>query len=150
MCIAIHICFTWKGMIFYKEGKWLQLRLSPWIKKPLFDCPMCMASFWTIMYSIFVLGFFGDTTLLMILIVCGINTIFTTFIYAYHDEPDDVEPINTRGDYFDARKKLNNLLYGDGGCTKQALSPEQLDQAVQLQKAINDFEVLELKEKFGK
>lgn len=147
--IAIHICFTWKGMIFYTIGKWLQLRLHKYIKKPLFDCPMCMSSFWTIVFFVSFFGFIGWTTFVVMLMVCGINTVLNTFIYAYHEEPDDIEPITHRWDYNASKKDLEKILYGEG-CVKNVLSPEQLDHAVKLQKALHDFEILELKEKFSK
>lgn len=98
ICIAIHIIFTWKGMLFYPVGKWLQLRLNKYIKKPLFDCPMCMSSFWTLMYWLYMGAPICDITFVMMLVVCGINTLLTSAIYYFHEEPEDDVLPNTNTD----------------------------------------------------
>lgn len=87
--IAIHIILTWKGMLLYKVGKWLQLRLPTYVKKPLFDCPMCMASFWTLVYWLYKYQSVSIQTLIMMFIVCGINTLISSAIYCFHEEPAD-------------------------------------------------------------
>jgi hypothetical protein len=84
--IAIHIVFTWKGMLLKNIGDWLELRLNKYIKKPLFTCPMCMSSFWTFVYFILVERRINEDTIITVVVVCGINTLLTTFIYSFHDE----------------------------------------------------------------
>lgn len=85
-CIGIHVAFTWKGMIFKGVGDYLDLRLNKYIKKPLFACPMCMASLWSNMYWLV----FNPLPLIMlpimILLVCGINTLLSSAIYYFHEE----------------------------------------------------------------
>lgn len=88
ICIAIHIVFTWKGMLLKHIGDWLDLRLNKYIKKPLFTCPMCMSSFWTLVYFILVERTINESTFVTVLVVCGINTLLTTLIYTFHSEDD--------------------------------------------------------------
>ncbi len=45
LCVLfLHIC-TWEGMIFHfiHSSLW---GLRSWLKKPLYDCPVCMAIWW--------------------------------------------------------------------------------------------------------
>lgn len=35
-----------EGMIFEALGDWLEERVHPFILKPIFTCPICMASLW--------------------------------------------------------------------------------------------------------
>jgi len=80
---------TWENMIFYKPAKWLKSKLPEWLHKPLFSCPICMASFWTL----FLVSIFDIRKLIyspiIILLVAGLNTIFLS-IYS-HLIPDDKE-----------------------------------------------------------
>jgi len=104
MTIAIHIIFMWKGMLLYKPGQWLALRLNKYIAKPLFTCPMCMSSFWTLVYY-FITGYaLNSVTILIMLIVCGMNTLLSSIIYAYHEEPEDELPNKTDFNLEDLRK----------------------------------------------
>lgn len=85
ICIAVHALF-WEGMILYKLGRSIKILLSAYtftskLQKPLFDCLICMSSFWTII-SYFIL--FGNLDLKLIplmLVVCGINVIWDSLIY---------------------------------------------------------------------
>ena len=91
--MAIFAC-GWKDMIFHKPYKmianWIMTfcnvllvkirikhRVSKDICKPLFFCPVCMSSFWTLLFWI-ILGF--SNPILMILYVCGINVVLTAII----------------------------------------------------------------------
>ncbi|PXV61190.1 hypothetical protein CLV62_12523 [Dysgonomonas alginatilytica] len=92
-CVAIHVT-TWKGMILHSTSKTLDKSLRAFFRKffymsegkswnltlylltPIYRCIICMSSFWTIMF-----WFFWNFNLgLMILVVCGINTIITAII----------------------------------------------------------------------
>lgn len=49
LIIALAVLFlhstTWEGMIFHKVS--VVLNEAPdWVKKPLFDCPICMTPWW--------------------------------------------------------------------------------------------------------
>lgn len=92
-CVAVHVT-TWKGMILHSisisvenaialifkkafsmsEDKALDLSL--FLMKPFYRCIICMSSIWTILFWLnwnFNLG-------LMILVVCGLNTVLTSLI----------------------------------------------------------------------
>jgi hypothetical protein len=50
--------------------------LPLWLRKPLYDCPMCMASFWSIM-SAFYFGLDKYSDIVPIIFgTCGLNYIF--------------------------------------------------------------------------
>ena len=47
--MGVHFAFK-PNELFGRASDWLQDRLPLWLVKPLFLCPMCMASFWGIVY----------------------------------------------------------------------------------------------------
>lgn len=49
-CLSIHTVITRPGMVLYFAYPHLNSRLPEWLKKPLFDCLICMSSFWTIFF----------------------------------------------------------------------------------------------------
>jgi hypothetical protein len=56
--------------------KYGDIFLPVWIRKPLYDCPMCMASFWSIMAAVyFGLDKYSDIAPI-IFGTCGLNYIF--------------------------------------------------------------------------
>jgi hypothetical protein len=86
---AIHVLF-WEGMLLEKLSRWL-IWLPKWLRKPLFECNICMASIWGTSYwliyrepSIEIIPF--------ILIVCGINTLFSGIIFlVFEKNTDDID-----------------------------------------------------------
>jgi hypothetical protein len=85
---------TWKGMIFHKPVQWIEAKIISFCQffirkmdvarqagiafcKPLFGCLVCMSSFWTLLYWLI---FGGFNPVIMILLVCGINTIINAVI----------------------------------------------------------------------
>lgn len=74
---------TWKGMIFHGIKHKLNF-LPGYIKKPLYDCPVCMTPWWGA--AIYLLGYFTDLSefselsvqrlIFTVFIASGINTIF--------------------------------------------------------------------------
>jgi hypothetical protein len=59
---------------------------SEWLSKPLFDCFVCMASFWTLVLSPVFDVKIIDIPITM-LMVCGINTIFSALLkYMRYEE----------------------------------------------------------------
>ena len=89
---------TWKGMIFYEmTEKWE--RWPEFIRKPLYECPVCMTPWWGIV--IYFLGHYTGLTkfadirfqriLFTVFTAAGINTIFLIINKIYdtlytHDE----------------------------------------------------------------
>jgi hypothetical protein len=57
--------------------------LPIWLRKPLYDCPPCMGSFWSVMTSIY-FGF-GIELLMIIPAVCGMNYILIR-LFPYTDD----------------------------------------------------------------
>lgn len=54
-----------------------------WVRKPLYDCPPCMGSFWSVVTSVY-FGF-GVELLLIIPAVSGLNYILTR-LFPYSEE----------------------------------------------------------------
>jgi G:T-mismatch repair DNA endonuclease (very short patch repair protein) len=89
---AIHVCF-WQGNILgfariwtaNQLDKYLGIKWSRYVQKPLWDCLPCMSSVWTIVIA-------WEVDVLMILAVCG-AMIFIDQIIVHPDSPDYVKPI---------------------------------------------------------
>lgn len=87
---AIHVSM-WQGMIF----GWLRIYVSNlidklygefgyWIKKPLFDCLICMSGIWTLLLYPTLFGF-DFNIIKTILLVIGINTLIAGLISRLYD-----------------------------------------------------------------
>lgn len=92
-CVAIHVS-TWQGMILhsvsisvekvlaktFNKVLWLSVpkatELSLYLLKPVFRCMICMSSIWTVLFWLF----WDFNLVLIMLCVCGINTLFTALI----------------------------------------------------------------------
>jgi hypothetical protein len=76
---GIHVT-AWRGMIFYKPARYLKNKLPKWIHKPLFSCPICMSSAWSLAFF----GVFGfpDWVFIpvVVLMVAGLNTVIVSLI----------------------------------------------------------------------
>ena len=78
--LFFHVC-TWPGMVFSFVGKALD-KIPSYLKKPLFDCPICMCPWWgpvIIAIGILAGAWQVTNTWQMIMIVAaaaGLNTIF--------------------------------------------------------------------------
>jgi hypothetical protein len=71
---------TWKGMIFHKPAKYIKNRLPEWVCKPLFSCPVCMASVWSLVFfAVFGLPEWPFIPV-VILMVAGLNTVIVSLI----------------------------------------------------------------------
>ena len=79
-CLAIHVSIAHQGMIF----NWLyapaKLLLVDWLAKPLFDCMVCMASFWTVFIWTVQVKPVTFELLFAILIVGGLNKLICAFL----------------------------------------------------------------------
>lgn len=97
---------TWKGMIFYGPKEKLK-NLPSFIRKPFFECPICMTPWWgTIVYLVAHfsgLPEFEELTavrlIFTVLISSGINTVILLLNKIY-DKINEVEN--------DVNKKLNS------------------------------------------
>lgn len=82
--IGIHAS-TWDGMILEPIRIWLDSKLSnkygKYIKKPLYECLICMSSVYTIIYSVLTYGCISANTLVLIITVAGLNTLLMHFLY---------------------------------------------------------------------
>ena len=91
-CTAIHVAVTWDGMAlkFIKRGYWWVWNyidpckrtgpISVFIAKPLFDCLICMASFWTVFFWLCYIKPITFELLFAVLITCGINVVIRCII----------------------------------------------------------------------
>ena len=92
-CLGVHVT-TWRDMILYSPTNAAEnaiarlfkkvfsmsdstsLDLTLFLLKPFYRCLICMSSVWSILF-----WFFWDFNLgLMILVVCGLNTVLTSLM----------------------------------------------------------------------
>jgi hypothetical protein len=77
--VAIHALF-WEGMILFPVGRILNY-LPLLIKKPLFQCMICMSSIWTLIIAYcYHVPIFRPQIIILMLTVCGINVIIDSII----------------------------------------------------------------------
>jgi hypothetical protein len=81
--LAIHALY-WEGMLLYR----FRYDASPsWVRKPLYECLICMSSVWTIVCCLYMnfwghINHFADLSIIpLMLMVCGINVILDSVIY---------------------------------------------------------------------
>jgi hypothetical protein len=78
---AIHVAIVWDGMILHFINNACTRALPAWLKKPLYDCMICMASVYTTLFWFAckpTLGVWGPHVfelLFAILTVAGLNTL---------------------------------------------------------------------------
>ncbi len=65
---------TSDGMIFSKPADWITNKIKGVWHKPLFSCPMCMASVYGVTASVY-LGLTIEQSLVLIFGTCGLNFI---------------------------------------------------------------------------
>jgi hypothetical protein len=100
--IGLHVAACWPGMVFYemrnrvadivravravRANNYSPLHtLSQWIKKPLYQCPICMASLWTTLFwAMFIRGDYLYL-LLAIPLVAGINIFLCIVLQNFTD-----------------------------------------------------------------
>jgi hypothetical protein len=84
---AIHVT-TWDGMIFHRPAEWLGSVLDRFhassLRKPLFECLICMGGVWTIVLDTLI---FGWTWFVLVdmLAVIGLNTLISAVISRLHE-----------------------------------------------------------------
>lgn len=80
--LFFHVC-TWKGMVFSFVSEFFK-DFPDYIKKPLYDCPICMAPWWG--PSIVACGIAGDVWMVsnvwqLLMVVAGAAGVNTLLIY---------------------------------------------------------------------
>lgn len=82
--IGLYVAFNWDGMLLKPIADYLDIYLDnkygKYLRKPLYGCPTCMSSIWSIVYCLFLRVNLDWTILLLILIVAGISTTISTFL----------------------------------------------------------------------
>lgn len=79
---AVHVC-TWDGMIFARPAEWLgsvldSFRIS-FLRKPLFECLICMGGIYTLVLDPLLFGWSWGVVVDMLAVI-GLNTIISAFI----------------------------------------------------------------------
>lgn len=73
--LAIYVCINWPGMIFNRALPYLEEYTPAFIKKPLYECLICMSSIWGgSIYLIYFKSLHLDIVW-AVLIIAGINTL---------------------------------------------------------------------------
>lgn len=87
ICLGINVLF-WKGMILHKFGKALEYTMQDskfsWVLEPLYSCPICMASVYTLIAWVY-MDYSFDLIPVM-LAVCGLNTALLSLIQNIIDD----------------------------------------------------------------
>jgi hypothetical protein len=79
-CLAIHVAICHQGMILNFLYEPAKLLTEEWLSKPLFDCMMCMASFWTLVFWLFYNKPFTFDFVFSVLVVSGLNKLICAFL----------------------------------------------------------------------
>jgi hypothetical protein len=72
---AIHVSIVWDGMLLHFLDNAYTTALPAWVKKPLYDCMICMASVYTTLFWFLAGRPVGLLLLFGILTVAGMNTL---------------------------------------------------------------------------
>lgn len=73
--LAIYVCIQWQGLILHRAKTWLDKIIPPVVRKPLYDCLICMSSVWTITFWLLIRHRPEWLMLWAVLIVAGMNTL---------------------------------------------------------------------------
>lgn len=80
-CIGLYVAFNGPGMVLNGLANFLTIHLPEYVRKPIFDCLVCMASVWTIVWWVALFGLWLTWWLpFCILLVAGINVLVTPFV----------------------------------------------------------------------
>lgn len=82
--LFLHAC-TWEGMIFgfIPAITW---NWAEWIKKPLYDCPICMSFWWGGMILLLLGNSFSIEFFITLLAAGGINVLLVSIISTMDNE----------------------------------------------------------------
>lgn len=77
---AVHVT-TWEGMIFHRPADWIGEWLDRWhigvLRKPLWECNICMGGIWTLFLDPVLFGW-SWWVLVDMLCVIGLNTLIAS------------------------------------------------------------------------
>ncbi len=73
--LALYVCIHWPGMVLHKLKPLLQLYVPAPVKKPVYNCLVCMSSVYTTIAWLLTYGTIQWQLLWAVLIVAGINTL---------------------------------------------------------------------------
>ena len=77
---AVHVT-TWEGMIFHRPAEWIGEWLDRWhmsvLRKPLWECNICMGGIWTLVLDPVLFGW-SWWVLVDMLCVIGLNTLIAS------------------------------------------------------------------------
>lgn len=78
----IYACF-WEGMVLGKVAGWLSDKIPYWMQKPIFDCPICMTPYYSVIFALILhyTGLFSipiAANIIVVLLASGFSTIFST------------------------------------------------------------------------
>jgi hypothetical protein len=94
LAISLIICFinitTHEGMILEKVNEWFW-NVHPWLKKPLFECSVCMCMWWGPTISCCGILWFGwhFNSWQQIMACCMISATFNSIISTYGNHNDN-------------------------------------------------------------
>lgn len=74
-CVLVHVVFTWEGLPMAWSTPILEELMPAWMRKPLYECLICMSSFWTVAFVVVTLQPISVDVLLLFITVGGLNTI---------------------------------------------------------------------------
>jgi hypothetical protein len=82
ICTALHVC-AWEGMLLHRPAEWIgglldKAKLSK-LRKPLFECLICMGGIYTLILDPILFGW-SWWVLADMLCVIGLNTLITAAI----------------------------------------------------------------------
>ena len=84
---AIHVT-TWDGMIFHRPAEWLGDVLDRFhvscLRKPLFECLICMGGLWTLILDPLLFGWSWWVVVDMLAVI-GLNTLISAAICRLRD-----------------------------------------------------------------
>jgi len=79
-CLTIHVAIAHNGMIFNFLAPILETSLPEWFRKPLYECMVCMCSFWTVFFWVAYVKPVSCELIFAVLIVGGINKLICAFL----------------------------------------------------------------------
>lgn len=109
LIIGMYAACNFEGMIFFNPCRYLERKLPIWIVKPLFYCPICMSSFWSLFYCL-VKWHVDQNILIQIPLTAGI-VIFLSHgvsLILAHNIPVEQKGKLDAGNIFDIEVKSSN------------------------------------------
>lgn len=87
-CTGLFIVMNGENMLLVPVANFLTSKLPQWICKPLYECIVCMASFWSISYWFLFVREDWHLLIPFMFIVAGINGIISAILKPLFDEEE--------------------------------------------------------------